>query len=197
MRYKSFLTLLISVALGVVSGYGLMLMVFSEIIPVVIGTEGIVYPIVLYSSLVFLVLLFSIIFQIILSRRITNQLIKFMMLSYYVILISVLFFRRSYESFIIINPFIGLADMFNSPEMMMQSIFNILLLLPMGFSFRNKGLNTILIFSLAISLGIECIQYIFRLGFFDTFDSILYIIGILTGRALFRRIDINKFLDIR
>ena len=197
MRYKNFLTLLISIALGVVSGYGLMLMVFSEIIPVVIGTEGIVYPIVLYSSLVFLILLFSTIFQMIISRRITDNLITFMMLSYYVILLSVLFFRRSYESCIIINPFIGLADMFNSLEMMMQSIFNILLFLPMGFSFRNKSLNTTLRYSLAISIGIECIQYVFKLGFCDAFDSILYIIGILVGRALFRRIDINKFIDIR
>ena len=74
-------------------------------------------------------------------------------------------------------------------EMLLQSILNILIFVPIGFFLRGKGIRTTFIISVVLALIIESTQYVFKLGFFDIFDCLLYIAGILLGRYIFKKIS--------
>lgn len=180
--------MVLPIILGIIVGYVLTLCVFSELIPVLIGTQGIVYPLVLYSTLAFSVLFFILVFQVILTKKISKLLFYCWLLPYFIILVCVLFCRHSYESFYIINPFIGLIEMVSDWEMLLQSILNILIFVPIGYFLRERGARTTLVLGGVLALIIETIQYVFKLGFFDTFDCLLYIIGICLGKHYFQKI---------
>ena len=179
------------VILGIVAGYELTLHVFSEAIPIFIGTQGIAYPIVLYSTLIFAILLFTIIFQVIMTKRISKTVMCCLFITYFTILFATLFFRHSYESFAILNPLTGLSDAMRSWEMLVQSILNMIMFVPMGYFFKNRKLGATIIVGMIISLITETIQYMFKLGFFDTFDCLLYVAGICLGRYIFQRITVE------
>ena len=174
--------------LGIIIGYELTLHLFSEMIPVLIGTQGPVYPLVLYSTLAVSILFFVMVFQLILVKQVSRPLIYCFLAIYFVVLAALLFCRYSYESFVVINPIVGLLDAISSREMLLQSILNILIFVPIGYFFKERNIGVTIISSLIISLIIETIQYIFRLGFFDTFDCLLYIGGICLGRAIVKMV---------
>ena len=176
------------IILGAIVGYVLTLCVFSELIPILIGTQGIVYPLVLYSILAFSILFFILVFQAVLTREISKPLFYYWMLPYFIILVCVLFCRHSYESFFIINPFIGLMEMVSDWEMLLQSILNMLMFMPIGYFLREKGTGPTLIVSVILALTIEMVQYVLELGFFDTFDCLLYVVGICLGKCIFQKI---------
>lgn len=70
-------------------------------------------------------------------------------------------------------------------------IANILVFIPLGFFVSNKNSKNVfktLVFCLSVILSIECIQLLFKIGFFDVDDIILNFIGSLIG------IGINKIL---
>lgn len=172
------------IILGAIVGYVLTLCVFSELIPILIGTQGFVYPLVLYSTLAFSILFFILVFQAILTKKISKRALYCWMLPYFIILVCVLFCRHSYESFFIINPFTGLIEMVSDWEMLLQSVMNILIFVPIGYFLRGKGIRKTLIISVILALIIEMIQYVFELGFFDTFDCLLYVVGICLGKYI-------------
>lgn len=188
-----YIRIILPVILGIVAGYELTLQVFSEVIPVLVGTQGLVYPVVLYSTLVFTILFFTIIFQVIITKKISKPLFCCLMLTYIIILFTVLFCRRSYESFLIINPLTGFLDAASNWEMFMQSILNIFMFFPMGFFLKEKNILITITVSVIISLMVETAQYMFKLGYFDTFDCFLYIGGICLGRFIFRKIPIEFY----
>ena len=183
-RTATFVKMMVSIIVGIIVGYVLTLCVFSELIPVLIGSQGIVYPLVLYSTLAFSVLFFILVFQVVLTKKISKVIFYCWLIPYFIILVCVLFCRHSYESFFIINPFIGLIEMVSDWEMLLQSILNILIFVPIGYFLRGKGIRTTLIISVVLALIVESIQYVFKLGFFDTFDCLLYIVGIYLGKYM-------------
>lgn len=68
---------------------------------------------------------------------------------------------------------------------------NILVFIPLGFFVTNKNSKNVfkaLIICLGVILSIECIQLLFKIGFFDVDDIILNFIGSLIGMG------INKIL---
>lgn len=68
---------------------------------------------------------------------------------------------------------------------------NILVFIPLGFFVTNKNSKNVfkaLIICLGVILSIECIQLLFKIGFFDVDDIILNFIGSLLGMG------INKIL---
>lgn len=70
-------------------------------------------------------------------------------------------------------------------------IANILVFIPLGFFVSNKNSKNVfkaLIICLGVILSIECIQLLFKIGFFDVDDIILNFIGSLIGMG------INKIL---
>lgn len=70
-------------------------------------------------------------------------------------------------------------------------IANILVFIPLGFFVSNKNSKNVfktLAICLSVILSIECIQLLFKIGFFDVDDIILNFIGSLIGMG------INKIL---
>ena len=70
-------------------------------------------------------------------------------------------------------------------------IANILVFIPLGFFVSNKNSKNVfktLVICLSVILSIECIQLLFKIGFFDVDDIILNFIGSLLGMG------INKIL---
>lgn len=68
---------------------------------------------------------------------------------------------------------------------------NILVFIPLGFFVSNKNSKNVfktLVICLSVILSIECIQLLFKIGFFDVDDIILNFIGSLIGMG------INKIL---
>ena len=174
--------------LGIITGYSLTLHLFSEMIPVFVGTQEVIYPLVLYSTLAISILFFIMTFQRIIGKHISKPLIYCFLVIYFIVLIGLLFCRYSYEGTLVINPLIGLVDSIRSKEMLLQSILNLLIFVPTGYFLKEKSLKVTVVSSMIISLIIESVQYAFRLGFFDTFDCLLYIAGICLGRAIVRTI---------
>ncbi len=107
-------------------------------------------------------------------------------ITYFFLLVMILFGRDSLEHVFIFNPLRSMRDL-TQPEMIFQSAANVLLFIPMGYFMRNREFGSMLKRGLLLSLSIELIQGIFAIGFFDTFDVILYMAGITAGYALFRR----------
>lgn len=66
-------------------------------------------------------------------------------------------------------------------------IANILVFIPLGFFVSNKnsknGFKTLVI-CISVILSIECIQLLFKIGFFDVDDIILNFIGSLIGMGI-------------
>lgn len=63
-------------------------------------------------------------------------------------------------------------------------IANILVFIPLGFFVSNKNSKNVfkaLIICLGVTLSIECIQLLFKIGFFDVDDIILNFLGALIG----------------
>ena len=178
--------------LGIPVGYILTLKVFSEIIPVFFGTMGIVYPLVLYSTLVFTILFFVVILQRMINGKISRLLFGCLMLAYLIILLASLFGRHAYENFLVFNPLTGFSDALSDHEMLLQSVLNILLFIPAGYFFKGRSIPVTLSVGTGVSLILEAAQYIFKLGFFDTFDCLLYIAGICIGRYIFRKIPLES-----
>ena len=70
-------------------------------------------------------------------------------------------------------------------------IANILVFIPLGFFVSNKNPKNVfktLVICISVILSIECIQLLFKIGFFDVDDIILNFIGSLIGMG------INKIL---
>ncbi len=178
--------------LGIPVGYILTLQIFSEIIPVLFGTQGIVYPLVLYSTLVFTILFFVVILQRIINGKISRMLFGCLMLTYLIILLASLFGRHAYESFLVLDPLTGFSDALSDREMLLQSVLNILIFIPAGYFFKSSSIPVTLSAGAGVSLILEATQYIFKLGFFDTFDCLLYIVGICIGRYIFRKIPLDS-----
>lgn len=72
---------------------------------------------------------------------------------------------------------------------MSETFYNILLFIPMGFltplCFKNIRLKRILFQCLCISFGIEIIQLIFQIGFFDINDLVNNVLGGIIGYSTF------------
>ena len=172
--------------LGIIIGYELTLHLFSEMIPVLVGTQGFVYLLVLYSTLAISILFSIMVFQRIMIKQISRPLVYCFLVIYFVVLFALLFCRYRYESVAVINPLVGLLDTVSSREMLLQSILNLLMFIPAGYLFKGKSLKVTAVISMIISLIIEIMQYVFKLGFFDTFDCLLYVAGICLGRVIAR-----------
>lgn len=63
-------------------------------------------------------------------------------------------------------------------------IANILVFIPLGFFISNKNSKNVfktVVICISVILSIECIQLLFKIGFFDVDDIILNFIGSLIG----------------
>lgn len=179
---------------GAVTGYIITEKVFSELIPILFGTSSKLYPVLVYGSLVASAVFFTIICQMIVAKHISKPLFILLYVMYFAFLMVILFDRSQYEGYFIINPLKGLENIFTSKQMLAQSLMNALAFVPMGYYFRKRSRSSTIIITSVISFVIELMQYVFKLGFFDTFDIILYVAGNLIGRFISNKISIDSML---
>lgn len=91
-------------------------------------------------------------------------------------------------------PFRSISPYLNNitePYAFKNIIANILVFIPLGFFVSNKNSKNVfktLVICISVILSIECIQLLFKIGFFDVDDIILNFIGSLIGMG------INKIL---
>ena len=154
--------------LGIPVGYILTLQIFSEIIPVLFGTQGIVYPLVLYSTLVFTILFFVVILQRIINGKISRLLFGCLMLAYLIILLASLFGRHAYESFLVLDPLTGFSDALSDREMLLQSVLNILIFIPAGYFFKSSSIPV----TLSVGAGVH--GYLRQLSIFSNWVSSIH-----------------------
>lgn len=119
------------------------------------------------------------------GKRVSRWMLVLLSVTYFIALFIILFCRHRVGRIAILDPLVGLSQLGNW-EMLMQSLLNLLMFLPMGFFFRNRKPWQVLLGALGISLFIEGMQYLTMRGMFDTLDILLYIPGISLGALLFR-----------
>ena len=181
---KKYQKQLVSLLAGAVLGYLVYYHFFMEVL-ILFFTSGF-----LYMSVSALFLLLSIvgcaaIIYLLLEKRVSRWMLVLLGVTYFIALFIILFCRHRVGRIAILNPLVGLSQLGNW-EMLMQSLLNLLMFLPMGFFFRNRKPWQVPLGALGISLFIEGMQYLTMRGMFDTLDILLYIPGISLGALLFR-----------
>ena len=183
---------LISLLAGGIIGYLLYYHFFMEVL-VLFFTSGFLYMAVSALFLLLSIVGCAAIIYLLLEKRVSRWMLVLLSVTYFIALFIILFCRRLHRWRIyhrvgriaILDPLVGLSQLGNW-EMLMQSLLNLLMFLPMGFFFRNRKPWQVLLGALGISLFIEGMQYLTMRGMFDTLDILLYMLGINLGALLFR-----------
>lgn len=68
---------------------------------------------------------------------------------------------------------------------------NIVIFMPLGYIFRNATSIRMVIGSVFIALLVELAQYLSGRGHFDTFDALMYVVGMTIGYFIFKFIDVD------
>ena len=124
------------------------------------------------------------IIYLLLEKRVSRWMLVLLSVTYFIALFIILFCHRV-GRIAILDPLVGLSQL-GDWEMLMQSLLNLLMFLPMGFFLRNRKPWQVLLGALGISFFIEGMQYLTMRGMFDTLDILLYMLGINLGALLFR-----------
>lgn len=173
--------------LGTVIGYLLYYFVIMETVPLLVGSSGIKYIAVSIISLVIIIAGCIAVLSLIINKKINKLLFIVLCVAYFAVLFVVLFIRFSGERVFIFNPLTSLIDTFSSREMALQCIINLVMFIPMGYFVRNLKYSKLFVFSILIPLAVELVQAATMRGFFDTFDILLYFIGINIGYIIFKK----------
>ncbi|CCX72402.1 putative uncharacterized protein [Firmicutes bacterium CAG:83] len=175
---------LISLLLGAIIGYLLYYHFFMDVI-LLIAHEGFLYMIINIAMLLLSIVGCAAIIYLLLEKRVSRWMLVLLSVTYFIALFIILFCRHRVGRIAILDPLVGLSQL-GDWEMLMQSLLNLLMFLPMGFFFRNRKPWQVLLGALGISFFIEGMQYLTMRGMFDTLDILLYMLGISLGALLFR-----------
>ena len=175
---KKYQKQLLSLLAGGVLGYLLYYHFFMDVI-LLIAHEGFLYMIINIAMLLLSIVGCAAIIYLLLEKRVSRWMLVLLSVTYFIALFIILFCRHRVGRIAILDPLVGLS-------LLMQSLLNLLMFLPMGFFFRNRKPWQVLLGALGISLFIEGMQYLTMRGMFDTLDILLYILGISLGALLFR-----------
>lgn len=181
--------LLVSLFFGSILGYLLYYCFFMEILAIFF-TGGLFYLTISIAVLIMSIVgCFGMIYTLI-QKRISKWILILLMVAYGVSMMVVLFGRSREGHIAVLNPIVGLYEMSN-PEMAVESALNIILFIPIGFFLKNMKKGNACLLALAVSAAIEIMQYVTMRGIFDTLDIILYVVGILIGHFLFRKVNLK------
>lgn len=180
---------IISVVAGGVLGYLLYYYFFIEVLAIFF-TSGFFYVIVSLAFLAMSIVGCISLLYVILSGYVHRWMFILLTAAYFVAMAIILFARSTIGHIAILNPLVGLADLKDS-EMVVQSALNLITFIPLGYFFRNKSFWKTLCSSAVIAITIEMIQYLTMRGMLDTFDMILYVLGIVVGAWVFRHISLK------
>lgn len=184
---KNSLLLLLSFVMAVIINYYFTSEIVSRLVYI---KSSILLPFSIIFILLQALLIFSVI-QLVINKTIDPITLKTLFGCYFVVLILVLFARRSFGiSKYNLNPMAILHGL-NSYVGFLIFVFNVVLFIPIGYLFRHKKFVTLLIVMLPVEFIIESIQYIFKVGVFDINDISLNIIGISIGYLLTKNKDLK------
>ena len=185
---------IIKILLGIISGYILYYYVLMDVVAMFLHNKQELYIItslvVLFLSIVGCIF----IIYMVTGAKINPTVFKIVVVAYFILLLYIFFGRRSLERQFIVNIFASIKELTTDSELLLQFILNIIVLMPIAYSFKNKGVIFTELIFLAISFGIEIMQYITARGFFDTLDILCYMVGMNLAYLFFRltKVDIVK-----
>lgn len=183
MKKRSISTL-ISIISGCVIGYLLYYYLLMELLSIFFGGGMFYYIISIICLLISIVGCSALVF-LILTNCIKRSVLRVLFVAYFCIFFIALFARPSTHRIFIFNPLEGIRAL-TEIDMVLQSILNIAIFIPLGFFAKKWRFSKILMYTLSVSLGVELVQVIFKLGVFDTFDMLLYAVGLIFGTYLFK-----------
>lgn len=181
---------LIPYIIGCSIGYLVYYFFLMEIVSRFIGSTSIIDYAVSILMLLGCVAACTMVAALLIYKETSKCLFAFLYVAYLLVLLLVLFGRSHPQGQLILNPLVGLQDL-SDWEMQQQSILNVLVFVPLGYLFRDFSKYKSLVLSIFVPILIETLQYITMRGFFDTFDMLLYFIGIQVGIAIFKRLKIK------
>lgn len=185
---------IIKILLGIISGYILYYYVLMDIVVIYLHNKQELYIItslvVLFLSIVGCIF----IIYMVTGAKINPTVFKIVVVTYFILLLYIFFGRRSLERQFIFNLFDSVKELSTDSELLLQFILNIIVLMPIAYFFKNKGVIFTELIFLAISFGIEIMQYITARGFFDIIDILCYMIGMNLAYLFFKltKVDIVK-----
>jgi len=185
---------IIKILLGIISGYILYYYVLMDVVAMFLHNKQELYIItslvVLFLSIVGCIF----IIYMVTGAKINPTVFKIVVVAYFILLLYIFFGRRSLERQFIVNIFASIKELTTDSELLLQFILNIIVLMPIAYFFKKKGVIFTELIFLAISFGIEIMQYITARGFFDTLDILCYMVGMNLAYLFFRltKVDIVK-----
>lgn len=128
------------------------------------------------------------------GSKIHPTVFKVVVVTYLILLLYIFFGRRTLERQFILNLFASIQELTTDSESLLLFILNIIVLMPVAYFFKNKSVIFTELIFIAISFGIEIMQYITARGFFDVLDIVAYMIGMNLAYLFFRltKVDIIK-----
>lgn len=130
---------------------------------------------------------FTFLINLAITRKVSKPLLYILMGNYVLLLLYALFYRDTLEREFILNPLIGLADL-TDRQALEVSALNLLAFVPMGFFFRKiKTYGIVATITFGLAIAVELIQWFTQWGSFDSFDLIMYFIGMTAGYFFCRR----------
>lgn len=185
---------IIKILLGIISGYILYYYVLMDIVAIYLHNKQELY---IFTSLV--VLFLSIvgcifIIYMVTGAKINPTVFKIVVVTYFILLLYIFFGRRSLERQFNFNLFVSVKELSTDSESLIQFILNIIVLMPIAYFFKKKNVIFTELIFIAISFGIEIMQYVTARGFFDILDILAYMIGMNLAYLFFRltKVDIVK-----
>lgn len=128
------------------------------------------------------------------GSKIHPTVFKVVVVTYLILLLYIFFGRRTLERQFILNLFASIQELTTDSESLLLFILNIIVLMPVAYFFKNKSVIFTELIFIAISFGIEIMQYITARGFFDVLDIVAYMIGMNLAYLFFKitKVDIVK-----
>lgn len=129
---KKYQKQLLSLLAGAVLGYLLYYHFFMDVI-LLIAHEGFLYMIINIAMLLLSIVGCAAIIYLLLEKRVSRWMLVLLSVTYFIALFIILFCRHRVGRIAILDPLVGLSQL-GDWEMLMQSLLNLLMFLPMGFS---------------------------------------------------------------
>jgi glycopeptide antibiotics resistance protein len=174
-----------SILSGIVLGYLLYYFVFMEIASVFFG-GGIFYIAISVLGLFLCIAGCSVVIYMFLAKKVKRSLLWLIAIAYLCALLITLFGRPATTRVFIWNPLDAIRDL-TSVDMLLASIMNLVIFIPVGLFFRNLSPRIAFLGCILIPITVEFVQVLTMRGMFDTFDIFLYFVGLGVGTLVFKR----------
>ena len=184
--------LIISIVIGVVGGYLLYNFALMDMVPTILGDT--IYMLSSILTMILSMVACTFIVYLIMGLKVNSIVFKVVVALYFLFLLFVLYGRNSSIREMNFNLIASLQELTTDSELLLQFILNIIVLMPIPYFFKNKGVIFTELIFLVISFGIEIMQYVTARGFFDTLDIVCYMVGMNLAYLFFRltKVDIVK-----